>query len=220
MVDVRDRHFDRALAVRRAAVARFGRDQARALSPAGGLPVVLWALATLGLFWADVSWSERLGGYTPIPPLAGDSHLAGAVPPLRARHARSIRFLCIGYSRAAVLLPAGAIPSLPWHTGEYGVPVKDYILQSGNFLICAFVLLQLAIDDSRVGRWRSVTGYIALAVLFLANIVFVATGRTALLVAPVLALWLGWREFRWKGLVGAALLYGIFGGAAASSRLI
>ena len=68
--------------------------------------------------------------------------------------------------------------------------------RAANFLICAFVLLQLAIDDSRVGRWRSTIGYIALAVLFLANIAFVATGRTALLVAPVLALLLGWREFR------------------------
>src|SRR5690242_16108335 len=31
-------------------------------SLAGGLPVLLWALALLGLFWADVSWNERFGG--------------------------------------------------------------------------------------------------------------------------------------------------------------
>lgn len=185
------------------------------LSPAGGLPVVLWALATLGLFWADVSWSERLGGYTPF-------HRLLVIPILLAQFRRSAHGMrvLLGFfaSVTAVLLLSYLLvlfPSLPWHTGEYGVPVKDYILQSGDFLICAFVLLQVAIDDSRVGRWRSVTGYIALAVLCLANIVFVATGRTALLVAPVLALLLGWREFRWKGLVGAALLYCIFGGAAA-----
>jgi hypothetical protein len=29
---------------------------------AGGLPVVLWAFATLAMLWADVSWSERLDG--------------------------------------------------------------------------------------------------------------------------------------------------------------
>jgi O-antigen ligase len=184
------------------------------LSPAGGLPVVLWALATLGLFWADVSWGERLGGYTPF-------HRLLVIPLLLAQFRRSehgMRVL-IGFfgSVTAIMLLSYLLvlfPGLPWRSSEYGVPVKDYILQSGEFLICAFVLLRLAIDDSRVGRRRSVIAYIVLVVLFLANIAFVATGRTALLVAPVLALLLGWREFRWKGLVGAALLAGVLGGAA------
>jgi O-antigen ligase len=183
-------------------------------SPAGGLPVLLWALATLGLFWADVSWGERLGGYTPF-------HRLLVIPLLLAQFRRSehgMRVL-IGFfgSVTAIMLFSYLLvlfPGLPWRSSEYGVPVKDYILQSGEFLICAFVLLRLAIDDSRVGRWRSVIAHIVLVVLFLANIAFVATGRTALLVAPVLALLLGWREFRWKGLVGAALLAGVLGGAA------
>ena len=183
-------------------------------SAAGGLPVVLWALATLGLFWADVSWGERLGGYTPF-------HRLLVIPLLLAQFRRSehgMRVL-MGFfaSVAAVLLLSFLLvlfPGLPWRTSEYGVPVKDYILQSGDFLICGFVVLQLAIDDGRVGRWRSVLAYIALAALFLGNIAFVATGRTALLVAPVLALLLGWRQFGWKGLIGAALVAGILGGAA------
>src|SRR5579862_5502139 len=29
---------------------------------AGGLPALLWLLAAIGMLWADVSWSERLGG--------------------------------------------------------------------------------------------------------------------------------------------------------------
>jgi len=185
------------------------------LTAAGGLPVALWGLATLGLFWADVSWGERLSGYTPF-------HRLLVIPLLLAQFRRSehgMRVL-IGFfaSVTAVLLLSWLLvlfPSLPWRSGEYGVPVKDYILQSGNFLICAFVLLELAIDDSRVGRWRSVTVFAALAALFVANIVFVATGRTALLVVPVLALLLGWRQFRCKGLIGAALLCCIIGGAAA-----
>lgn len=185
------------------------------LSAAGGLPVALWALATLGLFWADVSWTERLGGYSSF-------HRLMAIPLLLAQFRRSehgMRVLISFFaSVTGVLLLSWLlvmVPSLPWRTGEYGVPVKDYILQSGNFLICIFVLLELAIDDGRVGRWRSVSVFVALAALFVANIVFVATGRTALLVAPVLALLLGWRQFRWKGLVGAALLCCIIGGAAA-----
>ena len=185
-------------------------------SPAGGLPVALWALATVGLFWADVSWSERLGGYTPF-------HRLLVIPILLAQFRRSehgLRVL-IGFlvSAAAVLLVSWMLvlfPGLPWRTGEYGVPVKDYILQSGNFLICAFVLLELAVEDSREGRWRFVAGSVALAILFLANIAFVATGRTALLVAPVLALLLGWRQFRWKGVLGTALLVIVLGGAAST----
>ena len=47
---------------------------------------------------------------------------------------------------------------------------------------------------------------LALALFFLANIFFVVTSRTALLVAPVLLLLLGWREFGWKGLLGTGLL--------------
>ena len=184
------------------------------LTPAGGLPVLLWALATLGLFWADVSWAERLGGYSSF-------HRFMAIPLLLAQFRRSehgMRVL-IGFfaSATGVLLLSWLLvlfPSLPWRTSEYGVPVKDYILQSGNFLICAFVSLELAIEDSRVGRWRSVVVFVALAALFLANIAFVATGRTALMVAPVLALLLGWRHFRWKGLIGAVLLCGVFGSVA------
>lgn len=185
------------------------------LTPAGGLPVVLWGLATLGLFWADVSWGERLAGYSAF-------HRLLVIPLLLAQFRRSdhgMRVL-IGFfaSVTGVLLLSWLLvllPGLPWRNGEYGVPVKDYILQSGNFLICAFVMLELAIDDSRVGRWRSVAVFVLLAALFVANILFVATGRTALLVAPVLALLLGWRQFRWKGLVGAAVVCCILGGAAA-----
>jgi len=185
------------------------------LTPAGGLPVVLWALATLGLAWADISWAERLAGYSSF-------HRFLVIPLLLAQFRRSehgMRVL-VGFfaSVTGVLLVSWLLvlfPGLPWRPTDYGVPVKDYILQSGDFLICAFALLELAIDDGRVGRWRSVAVFVALATLFLANIIFVATGRTALLVAPVLALLLGWRQFRWKGLLGAALLCCIIGGAAA-----
>src|ERR1700735_3596519 len=31
-------------------------------SLAGGLPVLLWGFAALGMLWADVSWQERFGG--------------------------------------------------------------------------------------------------------------------------------------------------------------
>jgi O-antigen ligase len=185
------------------------------LTAAGGLPVALWGLATIGLFWADVSWSERLAGYSSF-------HRFLVIPLLLAQFRRSehgMRVL-VGFfaSVSGVLLLSWLLvlfPKLPWHSSEYGVPAKDYILQSEEFLICAFILFALAIAEVRAGwRWL-VIGTLALAFLFLANIAFVVTGRTALLVAPVLAILLGWWQFRWKGLLGAAILFGIVGGVAA-----
>jgi O-antigen ligase len=182
---------------------------------AGGLPVLLWALAALGLLWADVSWRERFGGFESFQRFL-------VIPLLLAQFRRSeygFRVL-LGFflSVSGVLLFSWALilfPSLPWRASDHGVPIKDYILQSMEFLLCAVVLLTLAIDDGRAGRWRSVAWLIALAALFLANIAFVATGRTTLLVAPVLLVLLGWREFGWKGALGALLLFGVLGGVAA-----
>jgi O-antigen ligase len=184
------------------------------LTAAGGLPVALWGLATLGLFWAHVTWSERLAGYSSF-------HRFLVIPLLLAQFRRSEHGMRVLYgffaAVAGVLLASWLLvlfPRLPWHTNEYGVPAKDYILQSEEFLICAFILFALAIDESRASRRWPVVGMLALAFVFLANIAFVNTGRTALLVAPVLAVLLGWRYFRWKGLLGAAVLFGILGGAA------
>ena len=185
------------------------------VSAAGGLPVLFCVLAALGMLWANVSWHERLGGFDSF-------HRFLAVPLLLAQFRRSehgFRVL-FGFflSVSVVLFCSWALvlfPSLPWHTIYPGVPAKDYILQSTDFLMCAFVLFALAFDDGRAGRWSSAAWLITLAAMFLANIALVATGRTTLLVAPVLVLLLGWREFGWKGALGAALLFGILGAAAA-----
>jgi O-antigen ligase len=182
---------------------------------AGGLPVALCALATLGLLWADVSWSERYGGYTPFLRLL-------LIPVLLAQFRRSEHGMrvIVGFfaSVTAVLLVSwlmAAFPGLLWRTNQLGVPAKDYILQSEEFLMCALVLFAIAFDQARERRWRSAAVLMALGIAFIADIVFVITARTALLVAPVLILLLGWRQFRWKGLVGSALLLGLIGTAAA-----
>jgi hypothetical protein len=184
-------------------------------SLAGGLPVLLWVLAVLGLLWADVSWGERFGGLASF-------HKLLVIPVLLAQFRRSpngMRVL-IGFfaSVLALLFVSWLLVLFPelWRTPQFGVPAKDYILQSEEFLICAFALLGIALDQAREGRWRAVMPPFALALVFLANIAFVATGRSALLVVPVVVLLLGYRHFRWRGTVGAALLFAILGGAAAA----
>ena len=174
-------------------------------SAAGLLPVLLWVLAAIGMLWADVSWAERLGGL-------GKFHRLLVIPLLFMQFRRSENGIWVLYgffaSVVALLLVSwglALIPGLPWRGRMVGVPTKDYIFQSANFLVCIFALLGYAGEQARMQRWRPTAGSLALVLLFLGNIFFVVTSRTALLVAPVLLLLLGWREFGWKGLLSTGL---------------
>ncbi len=167
---------------------------------AGGLPVLLWVLAAVGMLWADVTWAERIGGL-------GKFHRLLVIPLLLAQFRRSEHGIWVIYGFFASMLGlllmswvAVAFPGLPWPGKQFGVPVKDYIIQGETFLICAFALLGRAFDERGEKKRRSILALVGLAVLFLVDITFVATGRTVLVVAPVLTLLLGWRQFGWKGL--------------------
>jgi len=179
---------------------------------AGGLPVLLWVLAAIGMLWADVTWAERIGGL-------GKFHRLLLIPLLLAQFRRSEHGVWVIYGFFASMLGllltswiAAAFPGLPWPGKGFGVPVKDYIIQGGTFLICAFALLGYAFEERGAKKPIFILGLVGLAALYLIDIAFVATGRTVLLVAPVLALLLGWRRFRWQGLFGAVLLGSAVGG--------
>jgi O-antigen ligase len=171
---------------------------------AGGLPVVLWLAAVLGLLWADASWSERWQGLESF-------HKLLVIPLLFAQFRQSdngwrvvvgLVISCtvvLALSWALWLLPQIRLPGR-----SVGVPVKDYISQSGFFAICAFVLADMAIRDWRAQRFRRGVLVALLALLFLANIAYVALARTVLVVIPVLLLLLAFRQFRWKGAIAAA----------------
>jgi O-antigen ligase len=186
------------------------------LTPAGGLPVLLWALALAGMLWADVSWHARLGGFDVFQRLL-------FIPLLLARFRRSeLGFrVFFGYfwSIVAILLCSYVLwifPAIPVGSRLFpGVPVKDYILQSEEFLLCAFALMALLLEAARSGRWRLSAMLAFVAALLLANIAFVIAGRTAWLVAPVLALVLGGRYFGWKGTLAGGLAFCALGSAVA-----
>jgi len=173
---------------------------------AGGLPVLLWALGVVGMAWSDASLAERLGGLASF-------HRLLVIPLLLARFRRSDgNPVLIGFLVSAVaLLAASVLHALLWnrtslHVGlQPGVPVKDYILQSGVFLICMFALLGLAADWWQGGRRLPALAAVALAVGFLADIAYVATGRTALVAMAVLTVVFGLRRFGSRGLLGAVV---------------
>jgi O-antigen ligase len=188
-------------------------------TPEGGLPVLLWLVAALGMLWADVAWTERLDGL-------GSYHKLLAIPLLLAqfRRSRHGRWVVSGFFvSAAVLLVVSwglaLIPGLPWRGNRdmVGVPVRDYIAQSEMFAICALGLLGLAAARWRQQRRDQALLLTAVSAAFLANVLYVATGRTTLIVIAALFLLFGLRQFGWKGVIATALIGAVVAGAAWTS---
>jgi hypothetical protein len=91
------------------------------------------------------------------------------------------------------------VPSLTWRWSRSdGVPVKDYIAQSGVFVLCAFGLLIAAIEKKKEGRVRLAVALLILAFGFLANVTYIATGRTAVVVIIVLLVWVSFKHSNWR----------------------
>jgi O-antigen ligase len=198
-------------------VAALGRE---IRSAAGGLPVLLWAFAALGMLWADATFAERISGL-------GGFHKLLIIPLLLTQFRRSERGALVLYGFLAscvVLMVVSWLHFAAWHINPEwtwrvlpnklrGIPVRDYIAQASEFLICALALLAGAIDRVRAGQRALASGVALLAALFLANIFYVATGRTGLVVIALLLVVLAFRELSWKGLaasiVAAAALVGI-----------
>lgn len=181
-------------------------------SAAGGLPVLLWLLAALGMLWADATWAERLHGL-------GGFHKLLVIPLLlmQVRHSERGVYPLYGFLvSCAVLLVTSAMTSFGAFSvagKEPGIPVKDYIAQSMEFLVCGFVLAGLAVDRVRAGHdaWGFAIG--AFAVLFFAGIFHTTFARTALIVFPVLAIVLGFRLHRWRGALVAIMAAMLIGAA-------
>jgi O-antigen ligase len=173
------------------------------LSPPGGLPVVLVALALLGLAWSDVPVAGLVRGIEPFLRLL-------MIPVLFAQFSHSERGMWVG---AAFLISGIVLLALAWAMyamrlnfghGPY-IPVKDYITQSGVFTLCAFGLVHLGADWWMARRRVLAAGTAVLALLFIGNIVYVNTSRTTLAIIPVLLVLFGWRRGSWRALAGCIL---------------
>ena len=174
---------------------------------AGAFPVFLWLYAAFGMLWADVSWPERLQGW-------GGFHKLLIIPLLLVQFSRSAQaqsvlagflFSCtvlLIFSWTSVLLPAVAWAPYP------GVPVKDYISQSGEFVLCAFGSLHIALNELKIRRHLTGLAFAGLALAFLINVFYVATSRTQLLVVPFLLVVFGMQRFRLRRATYVALATG------------
>ena len=174
--------------------------------PAAWLPVALCALAVVGMLWADAPMAERLGGLRVFWRLL-------TIPLLLIQFQRSDRGpWVVGaffVSCAALLVYSyiiTAFPSLPRAGPTIGVPIKDYVVQSGEFLLCAFALAHMALTQWRERRPRIAIALALIALAFLVNIAFVATGRVTVVVFCVLVVVFGIQRRSWKGAVAGALI--------------
>ncbi len=181
-----------------------------AATPAGGIPVLLWVLGLAGMLWAfGVPVAERWEG------LKSFSRLL-VIPLLMAqfRHSERGPWVLIGFlvscgvllmlSWLLVLVPQGPWP-LSGRGVTLGVPVKDYIVQAAEFTVGAFLVAPLALKAWREQRRWLAAALCLLAMVFLANVVWVASSRTALFVIPVLLLLFACKQFTGRGMLAVLL---------------
>ncbi len=177
-------------------------------TPAGGLPVLLALLGALGMAWADVSWTERWAGATSFFKLM-------LIPLLFAHFRCSARgvWVLAGYLASCVALLV--LSSLIHDPAKFdAVLVKNAATQSGEFVTCIFGLLPFAHESLARRQWWRAAGIAAVVFGMLANMIYVATGRTALVVALVLLMLFAARQLGGRG--RAALFGGVAAIAAAA----
>jgi O-antigen ligase len=155
--------------------------------PACALPLAFVALAIVGVLWTEGTWEAAQHGIKPVAKLL-------LIPFLLYHFQRSQRGMWVF---AAFLGSCTLMMMLSWivlffpalkitRTVSDGVPVKNYIDQSQEFASCAFALALPALVAIRQRRLAPATGWLVLSVAFVANMMFVASARTALIYMPVL----------------------------------
>lgn len=156
-------------------------------SPAGYLPVALFALILAGVLWSVQPFGVAIGWVVPycdllLIPLT----IAIAFTPRQA-----LQIAC-GFLAACLILLALSWAYLLWPGGPWqwfkapGVPLKDNAVQSDCFALCAF---GLAIGAARIwsaGGKRRALVMVILALLFLADIFFIYLSKTGIVVAAAL----------------------------------
>ncbi len=184
--------------------------------PACWLPIALVVLAVVGTVWADGPWRERLLGILPALKLL-------AIPLLMFHFARSARG---NWVFIAFLVSCTILMALSWvvlwdpgwkisNTELAGVPLKNAISQNQEFALCAFGLAYAAWALWRQDRRPIATAAVLLMLVFIANILFAALARTALVYLLALsvlfvALHFGRRMTIWLVPIGAVAIAAVW----------
>ena len=168
----------------------------------------LFALGVVGMAWAfAVPLSMRLHG--------AESYLRLLAIPLlvvQFRHSERAHFVLLAFlaSCTALLVVSFVMVAfnLPSPRG-HGIPVKSYIQQSAEFMVCGVALLYVAAMDLKANNKKRAFLFALVGLLFFANIVYVATSRTTLLTLPLLLLIAAAHGFGKKGFFAALVFVAV-----------
>jgi len=196
-------------------VLRWDEFRREILTPAGGLPVLLVLLGVAGMLWADVTLLERWKGLESFLKLL-------AIPLLfaqfRQSHRGNLVFAGYLFSCVALLTTSFVILAIPALAERFMrvdyVIVKNAATQSGEFVTCVFGLLYLVAGVRKPSAWPSSLGVILIIFAMLISIVYVATGRTALVVFLVLLVIFAARKLRARAFALAMVGTVLIGAAA------
>jgi O-antigen ligase len=158
------------------------------------LPIAMFALALVGTLWSDAPWGERLYGVGPTVKLL-------VLPLLLYHFERTTRGMWVfaAFLASCALLMAASwivayLPDLSLKPrlsrGDYepasGIIVKNYIDQGQEFVLCVLALAYPAMTFRRTKKIWPALLLAAIAVGFVANMMFVVVSRTALATMPIL----------------------------------
>lgn len=189
------------------------------LTPAGYLPLILFGLGAAGMLWADVSWAERFDGLSSFLKLL-------FIPLLLCHFTRSDRgrHVLIAFLASTFLLLLASWSLFVWPSLSLfgapkgmGIPVKDYISQGAMFTVSIFILSYFSLGYWCDNRRLLSLLLIALILVFIANIFYVATSRTSLVVVPILLIVFGYRIFGLKGAISLLMSFLVLMAVAWSS---
>jgi O-antigen ligase len=156
--------------------------------PISALPIALFVLALLGTLWSDAAWGARLHAVGPTAKLL-------MLPLLFYHFERSSRgnWVFVAFLASCTLLLAVSLGvafnpdlTLKPEAQARGIFVKNYIDQSQEFALCAVALAYPIMILLRTNRKRLAALLAAIALGFVANMMFVVVSRTALATLPFL----------------------------------
>ena len=156
--------------------------------PISALPIALFGLAVVGTLWSDAAWSARLYAVGPTLKLL-------ALPLLFYHFERSPRgvWVFMAFLASCMLLMAVSWVvafdphfTLKPEAAGRGIFVKNYIDQSQEFALCAVALAYPILMLVRSNKLRPAALLAALALGFIANMVFVVASRTTLVTLPLM----------------------------------
>jgi O-antigen ligase len=156
--------------------------------PISALPIALFALALAGTLWSDATWGARLYAVGPTAKLL-------MLPLLFYHFERSPRgnWVFVAFLASCTLLLAVSLAvafnpdlTLKPEAQARGIFVKNYIDQSQEFALCAVALAYPIMILLRTNRLRLAALLAAIALGFVANMMFVVVSRTALATLPIL----------------------------------